>query len=270
MAEHKDGKVKVINAETHEEIQPHQKMNAVDEAKIKALVGEEEDTSETSQANEAETNTAESKAEETQDTTKTEEGEATVTETAEASEKTKRLSDKEFQDLLNQSLGQSEAKASEDVDVDAVLKENEQLKRDKAIRSEAEMIDGLLSKLPDSERSLMEAEIEKMFKEGFYKDRAEWSPEKRIKDLFKQARGGITESLAEMKAKQILEQKQNESVLGQHRKAGKPVDRSEAELDELKSRALNRDREAGIELYARQRDPVLEKLIQNDADRENF
>lgn len=258
MANKKDEKVKVIEVaeEKAESANPQERFSENEERMMREQFGIEEEVAEDTQ----EGNETSAQAEETQETTN---AEAVKGEEAEAVTEKKPLSDSDFQKLLSDSFG-SQQESNEEADIEAIKAENSKLKKERQIEMEARMIESFLTKLPsEAEREVMDREIEKLFKEGFYAKQMHLSPEERIVFLMERARGRASDSLKEISRKQGQEQRVAESVLNNTSKKPQQTNIEQEELEDLKRRAMDRDEDAMIELA--KRDPVIDKFAKRMA-----
>lgn len=265
MANKKDEKVKVIEVaeEKAESANPQERFSENEERMMREQFGIEEEVAEDTQ----EGNETSAQAEETQETTN---AEAVKGEEAEAVTEKKPLSDSDFQKLLSDSFG-SQQESNEEADIEAIKAENSKLKKERQIEKkerqvemEARMIESFLTKLPsEAEREVMDREIEKLFKEGFYAKQMHLSPEERIVFLMERARGRASDSLKEISRKQGQEQRVAESVLNNTSKKPQQTNIEQEELEDLKRRAMDRDEDAMIELA--KRDPVIDKFAKRMA-----
>ena len=255
----KDEKVKVVEIpeEKAESTDPRERFSESEERMMREQFDIEEQSAEENTQGNEETASAEAGQENAN-------AEAKKGEEAEVVTEKKPLSDTDFQKLLNESFG-TQQEDNEEPDVEAIKAENAKLKRERQIETEARLIESFLNKLPtEAEREVMDREIEKLFKEGFYAEQMHLTPEKRITYLMERARGHASDSLKEISRKQGAEQRVAESVLNNSSKKAQQISVEQDELNELRRRALDRDESAGIELA--KRDPVLEKFARRMAD----
>lgn len=228
---------KEANVITHEvEEDPREKLTPVEEAMLKRMSGEEEQA---------------------------QEEEVSVEGTEKDNEEEQPTEPKEsYGDLLSKNMGISAEESVNDDDPEIIKGKLTEAQKKLKVIEESEKLEGLIGKLPEHEKTLVEQGVEDLIRNGVYADLNHLPTDKKLAMLVSQARGYMKDKIDEVSKETLSKQRSNEAIIKTNTKPAKATPPQDERLAELRRLAREGDRSAGIELAGY--DPVLDRITRED------